>query len=588
MQQSRTLPPLPHARRLGTVAVALIAGTALTGCETIRQLDTVMPSRQQRAQDLVNRSRSPAPAKDPILQDDDGALIITTTRKAPRGPVLPPSTNTAPCTDISFPRPTPITQVASALTSVCGIPIQVAIANVKGQPAAPAAAATIPAASTPGSLPTMANLGYQLPAPQQSNAAMMVQIPQRGISLRRNLDAITLPHNLAWRFDGQKITVTNLITKTWTLPTGDLRQKVTASVAGLANTSAGNSGSGSSSSSSSGDSGSSQQLSVTNTNDYYAQLEADLTKIITGIGGDFTLNRTTGNVFARVPPSAEADLDAFMRREIATALRSVTFDVMLVSWDSKAADDYGLDITTLFHDAGLTIAASGPINTRLPTNAASLGYSLVSPPVPGASSFNRHFAGSSAALAALAEKGAISISLGQRTTIANNTSGKLSDRLRQDYLASTTGSPTTTTGIVGGTTATPATIYSGVDITTSVRILDDGTVSAFVNVGRAEEPQLTRETSGTGANQAQITVPRQRELGHQQFASLRSGEMLVLTGFSVDNEERRDQGTLTATFWGLGGSKAANDTKRRYAFVLIATEVNTRQPSDQPQTTIAQ
>jgi type IVB pilus formation R64 PilN family outer membrane protein len=283
--------------------------------------------------------------------------------------------------------------------------------------------------------------------------------------------------------------------------------------------------------------------------------------------GNFAYGASDGVLVATGTPDKLAMVQHLVDETNAKVTKEVRFLTTLVLFTNTTGDTMSEALTLAFnnHGRGATIGSNTPIST---TGGTTVGF-VVNNNATGKLS---QFAGSQLTVNALRQVGTVDVLQEHLNTTLNLQPTAYQDGTDTTYLAES-GNTLTAGGSATGFSQTlliPGTVTTGLNLTLKPFVYGDGkTVAVQFGCDLSALDQLTNLTS----NGQTIQGPQVSKNVIDQIQKLRSGQTLVITGIRNHTNKTTKAGTLSPSFWGLGGG-IDNQESKQVGMILITAVVD--------------
>lgn len=466
-----------------------------------------------------------------------------------------------------------ISVVAERLSRLTGVPVRVKQDVFAGAQSIPSAAVQPQLSGSPMPAPMPMAGGIlppgAFPQAQQQPALPLPVTDVNSIEMRwdgsmaRFLDHITGRLGLSWAYRDGGVLIERFVTETFEIAALAGQQDFKFSMqSGSAGSTGGGSASGSNTSGLDvNESGKLEALQsmVRTVNDMISTTPGSRAFISDGTAR--IVVTTTKDQMGRVREILAKENESLMRAVV------LEFDIYAVSSDESS--EAGINWNVLF--TSLSQRWGGAITSPASLTASTGGGVTFNILQNTTSSMNSRFGGSTAVLAALAERG-LSVQHRPVSMLAMNRQWARKTNLRQTgYLQETTAAPASSTGGGGSPGLKTGSITTGDTFVAQPAILDNGTILLKFGIGLTDLIGLFDVTTGQGASSQKVQTPEVSGTTDQSTVPLRQGEILVLTGMSRirSNTDRR---TLTESApVGVGGSTKSSRTREDFIIFVRPT-----------------
>lgn len=501
----------------GSIAAlaGLLAGCAATEAakrdirEASQQVTSILEAQKKPFNEIENRNLRRAGK---VWLGDRG-------RRNENGVPLPASTNTLTLTQAV---PLSIREIAAEITAATKIPVRLdnGVEN--------------PMSSGDG---TTSLLG-------EAAGIEYMEVMWKNAPLAGFLDQVSTRFKVRWSYDGETITLYRYDTETFSiyaLPV-DSEGTVTVSSDGE-NTQLSDPAV--------------QGLKSTATLKIWDEITENL-KTIVSDAGTFTVNRSIGTVTVSAEPAVMRRVASFLKEQNARLTRQVILDVKVATLSVADSDDYGFD---------LEVIAQG-LQSGLDVSFGSLGNALGSGGSLGVV-VNKEGAtlnGSSAVLQAMSTLGDVKLVANNQILALNNQPAPVNVVRSQNYVSDISrenDGDSTTFSIETDT------IVSGFKMSLLPRILDQGEVLISYSLNLS---QLRKFDEFTAGEDQVVQLPDVDARSFTQQAIMRSGDVMIVSGFQQENAAVSKSGVGDPNFPLLGGSNSAS-VEKTMVVVLITPKI---------------
>lgn len=444
-----------------------------------------------------------------------------------------------------------LSDAASYITSLTGVPVSVAPGIQFAQPAHPGQ----PAGGDPG-LP---------PAPQRPGAASGQQVSAQTPVISYNgklyglLDIVAARFGVFWELEGGGIRFFKTKSRSFRLSALPGDSSMTSSI-GTQASSSGSSGGASGSSGSTSSSSAVQRSGIAFDGLSVWKAIEDSIKAMLSPDGRVVVTPATGTVTVDdTPPSIER-VARFIDDQNAALTRQVVLNVRVLSVELNDSDSYGLNWNAIYSSLGNGVDIALSSASGLAPGSPTLSFNIVNT--------SSRYDGTQAILEALSRQGKVSQITSASIVTINNQPAPIQIGRHRSYLASST--TTIGTGSSGNTTTLqPGTVTTGFSMSVLPHILDNGRLMLQYAGDISSLVGITTVSSGDSS----IQTPEVDTRNFLQRVLMRNGETLVLTGFEQTGLSGAKQGVGDASNVVLGGS-IRNSSSRSVLVVLIQPLMN--------------
>lgn len=370
-------------------------------------------------------------------------------------------------------------------------------------------------------------------------------------SLAGLLNQVANFYELNWQYDGAAISFSRFETRVFTVEALPGKNKYSDKVGGDDNNSS------SSSSSSSSNNSLEQENNIETDLDYWKELTDGVNAILGGVGRAM-VGQSTGTITVTTTTEVMKNVAKYIQQQNDLISKQVAINVQVYTVDLDSKEDFKMTFNTVLRHLG-------PVQTDIGGAAGALGS------VTGAGNFavsilDEGFGQIDSVLNSLSSVGNASrVAEFPMTTINNR---PVSRRVGRDvaYLQSVTSTSTTNAGTT--TSLTPGTVREGFSLQLTPRMMMDGRMLLQYSLS-LQEIVGTIKSFSSGGNSIQLPETSSRVFVQQSM--LRSGQTLILAGFSDDKTSQSSEGVLSPFNYVLGGG-ANNRATRQMLFIAITPQ----------------
>lgn len=442
-----------------------------------------------------------------------------------------------------------LTDAASYITSLTGVPVSVAAGVQMAQQSQPARLTQ----------PTLQGFPQQMAANGQNMPIVLPPVISYNGKLAGLLDIVAAKFGMFWEPEGDGIRYFKTKSRSFRLSAlpGDSSMTSVIGTQTSGASGAGNSGSTSSSNTEQRSGIKFDNLSVWKAmeDSIKAMLSPDGRVVVTPATGTVTVDDT--------PPSLER-VAKFIEDQNAALTRQVVLNVRVLSVELNDSDSYGVNWNAIYQYVGRGMDIALNSVSGLPAGSSTLSFNVVNT--------NSKWDGTSAMLEALSKQGKVSQITSASIVTINNQPAPIQIGRQRSYLASST--TTIGTGGAGNTTTlTPGVVTTGFAMSVLPHILDSGRLMLQYSGDISALVDITTVASGGSA----IQTPEIDTRNFLQRVLMNNGETLVLTGFEQVGMNGGKQGIGNANNIALGGSiKASNNKSVLVVLIQPVMKMGTR------------
>ncbi len=544
------------------VKMALLAmPLLLSGCATFHQAHQSIHLASDTAQNNIARMQKTAPL--PVVQTVSTPYLMGDMVRVDHSDTLPAIFRKT--VNLSVAKPLTIGQFATQISMMSGVPVHVA-AQVQSFLSGGAAGSSLP--PLPGGKGAAPIL-----LPNVSNSRDALTLSWNG-SLKGLFDLVATRTGTYWEY--RHGVVRFFLTRTEAFEV-DALPGTTGMNATISNS--GSNGGGGGGGAVGGNSGATAQSATMSTSmDIYKSLLDGVNTVLAqtkaatsgtnamgsiNIPTSVSANQSTGQIIVTATPPELRAVAAYLRTVNAEMRKNVMIEVHVYSVTLDNAQNYGLNLNAAFQALGkqygvnLTGATPPAVLSSNGETAGSLGLSILNT----ATGALGQWGGSQIVAQALATQGNVALVDTSNLLTMNGQPVPLQVAKQVSYLASTA---TSNVAQVGSSTAlTPGQFTVGFS-------------GIFLPLVRGHDIQLeytinlsqSAGLSSYSSNGSSIQLPQINYQASQQRVTVRSGQTLILTGFSQNTSQVQHSGTGAANVWELGGGASAEKNRQELVVVI--------------------
>lgn len=527
----------------------------LSGCATFRQatnMNNTASNDIQQAQDQYPKVVNVTSA--PYLM---GAVVQAV---APPDPILSENVTLVSA------EPLTITEIAGRITSMVGLPVDVTglMSTADSDASAgggfsPGGGITIPQPLRGGLPPPPASMMGGSALSSGGGASGLAGVPSVSLHYHGTLggliDTVTAQTGLSSKIQDGRLVFFKYETRTFLIPA--LVGSVSTTNQITANSGASASGGATGGSSGADNNSSAGQTSITSTST--TDVWAGITKTAETVGGGAKVvaDSSTGTITVTGTPGQLDQVAAWVQSLSDTLSKQVAITIHIYSVKLNNEQNYGFNPQFAFKNAagkfGFSVAGA-------PSPAVS---SSLSPFTFGAQILKGKFAGTDLAVQALATLGQVSQVFSQSRVTLNGQPASIQVAEQTGYLAS---SEVTTTANVGSSASlTPGSVTTGFTGTVTPRVVGES-IYLGMNMVISSLENLKTVSSGDSS----IQVPTTEDTVVSQSAVLKSGSVLMITGYNEADGSNSHNGVGSPYFPLFGGGGDASVGHDLIAIVVTA------------------
>lgn len=382
-----------------------------------------------------------------------------------------------------------------------------------------------------------------------SSTLQEMELDHRG-SLSSLLDKITARMGLTWEYNGREIKIQRFITRTFSIKTHltDIHEQT--EIGNLSNTKA--------------DDGSKYKsnLSLKTESKYNAldDLMAQIRSILSA-NGKVVSNEGSMHITVTDKKSVIEKVEKLINEHNAIMGRQIRLQVQVLRFISFDNRDRSLDLNLIYRalvDKGAVVREIASVVSPSSIASASAGYI-------GVSYGSGNWAGSSVIMKALDEIGKTSEEMNRVLVTMNNKPAPISITREFSYISETTPGTISTTGTTVSSSVGIKQEKDTVGMTMFITpfITDANNVSLKLIVNKRVLTRMDTAESGTGETKQQVQQPVIDGEMHQEYATVKPGETLLISGYETNSgnyDERNTDSWTVFTGAGYSGKKKKEST----------------------------
>ncbi len=373
------------------------------------------------------------------------------------------------------------------------------------------------------------------------------------------LDNITARQGLSWEYQGQRVVISYLATKTFPVLFMDNNASFySRTVSGTTSSqNQNNTTTAGSQNATNGADKDSDTTSQSTTMEIKSGLYRDIASTISMMltPGKGRMNLTDGVLTVRDTPQVLSDVGRYISDRNTQLNRQVVLNVQVYSIDNKDNDQLGIDWKAVFNNSNLGLSLTSPYS-----DAASEMMSS------GISILDGKGKGSAALVKALAEQTHLSVVTQLSSMTTNLSAVPVQVALQQDYASDT--STENTANVGSSSSISKSTITTGLNMTILPYLMPDSTrMQLQFAINMSDDPTFRTFTS----QNASIELMKTRMKIFTQRVLMQSGQTLVLSGYQSVSNSDDHQGVNHSHFFLFGGGEGGS--KGKSALVILITPV---------------
>ena len=441
--------------------------------------------------------------------------------------------------------------VASLITTQCHIPVNITQDALSQQENNTATGSEEPSMNDP--LPGSNTTDISASSATSLNH-LFWQGPVSGL-----LDDITARLGLDWEYQGHRVIISYLTTKTFPVLFMDnnasfYSRTVSGTTSSQSQNTNGVAGGQTASENNDKNSGTTSQATTMEIKSgLYRDLSSTISMMLTP--GKGRMDLTNGELTVRDTPRVLADVGRYIDDRNTQLNRQVVLNVQVYSIDNKDNDQLGIDWKAVFNNSNLGLSLTSPY-----ADAASEMMSS------GISILDGKGQGSTALVKALAEQTHLTVVTQLSSMTTNLSAVPVQVALQQDYASDT--STESTANVGSSSSISKSTITTGLNMTILPYLMPDSTrMQLQFAINMSDDPTFRTFTS----QNASIELMKTRMKIFTQRVLMKSGQTLVLSGYQSVSNSDDHQGVNHSHFFLFGGGDSGSRGKS--ALVILITPV---------------
>lgn len=559
----------------------LASSVAVTGCTVSQKATNNVDSAASHARQGVTTAAAPLPPADKSpIKVHNGVFIGTKAVRNENGDPLPSKFERPNAVQIVRVKPIGLREIGAILTEQTKIPLVLAAAAPSGSAAAPSgsgspdmstnggaaqAAPSLASGPIPANFPldqALAEIrngsggaaqnpgGGMIHASVQSISSTSIPLNYTG-TLSGLLDIVSANFNVAWRYEGGKIVLDQMVTRSFDVPALSVAASLSFDLG--TQSSSGGSGGGSSAT---GNSSASTKSEI----DVFKELDAGLKEMIGD--GTYSINKVTGVITVTATPATAARVAKFIESANERLSDQVAMSVKVYSVTLTDSEAFNLDIAGIFKKSGkyginIGNAAAGVVPAVGAAEGAGVGWALLNP--------SSEWYGTNALVDALSTAGKVSEVRNLNQVTLNGIPVPIQVGELRDYVSKV---EKTTTDTGESFTVETDNVSTGFSMQLAPRIQRDGDVILQYGLNISElvgtEDGFDSYTTPDGQK---LQLRRMKQRNFIQQARIPNGSTLVLAGFDQVKSKDTRRGAGNANFPLFGGGR---DSSVEHEIIVIA------------------
>ncbi|MNU65189.1 Outer membrane lipoprotein BfpB precursor [compost metagenome] len=561
----------------------LASSVAVTGCTVSQKATNNVDAAANHARQGVTTAAAPLPAADKSpIKVHNGVFIGTKAVRNENGDPLPSKFERPNGVQIVRVNPIGLREIGAILTEQTKIPMVLAAAAPSGSGGSPSGSgspdmssneAAAPATPSLAAGPIPANFpldqalaeirngssaapqtagGNTITASVQSISATSIPLNYTG-TLSGLLDIVSSNFNVAWRYEGGKIVLDQVVTRSFDVPALSVAASLSFDLG--TQSSSGGTGGGSSAT---GNSSASTKSEI----DVFKELDAGLKEMIGD--GTYSINKVTGVITVTATPATAARVAKFIESANERLSDQVAMSVKVYSVTLTDSEAFNLDIAGIFKKSGKyginignAAATAGVVPAVGAAEGAGVGWALLNP--------SSEWYGTNALVDALSTAGKVSEVRNLNQVTLNGIPVPIQVGELRDYVSKV---EKTTTDTGESFTVETDNVSTGFSMQLAPRIQRDGDVILQYGLNISE---LVGTDDGfdsyTTPDGQKLQLRRMKQRNFIQQARIPNGSTLVLAGFDQVKSKDNRRGAGNANFPLFGGGR---DSSVEHEIIVIA------------------
>ena len=454
---------------------------------------------------------------------------------------------------------TDLNRIGQQITRACGTPVivNVATGGTTGNGVTQKISGAIPPPTDNGMVPLSAIGGHTAPlsAPIASGVGSLNGIRWQG-ELSGLLNVLASRLGISWRYEHGRVVFFDTETRTFQITLIDSSNDTESKMNSGTTSTLGDSG-GQNSSAVSGDNSTSQTATMNTKYNLYGDIKEAIATMLSP-RGRFFLAASSGTLTVTDTPTALDRIGRYIDAQNTKLNKQVLLKVEVLSLEQDRSDEIGLDWNLVYKSmvgAGLT---GGYQNSD---NAISAGVNIL----------DGNFTGSSLFLKALSTQGKVKIVTTQMSTTTNLVPVPVQVVQSTGYIAQNN---TTSTANVGTQTSmTAASVTTGFNMTLLPYIMPDDTHIQLQIAMNLSDPPVLRQFKDKDGN-PQLETPDVKSKSMTQRINLRTGQTLVMSGTTQNDDKADNQGSFSPFNILLGGGTSGHQNHSLLVVLVTPVLVN--------------
>ena len=370
------------------------------------------------------------------------------------------------------------------------------------------------------------------------------------------LDIVAAHFNLAWNYNGKRITIDRVLNKSFDVPALPIIANMSFNV-----------GTGLTSSDENSQVASVQSATTNSVADIWQDIENGLSSIIRTNNSlnDYSVSMSTGVINVSADPNTIQRVASYIQHLNQRLQYQVAISVEVYSVALRESDSYEIDVLGIFEKAGnfgigIGQLASDNDSLTVTNGTSGIGWALLD--------YDSEFSGSSALFQALSERGEVAVVTSASVTTLNGVPVPLQVGQERDYVSEievTTKDDSVTTEI------TTDTVSAGFNLHLIPRVSRNGflTLQFGMNISELAGTENGFDTFTANGHTVQLRRINQRNFVQQ--VKIPHRKTLVLAGFEQVRSTLSDRGTGKPKLPILGGGHKSSQEREIIVIAITPT-----------------
>lgn len=271
---------------------------------------------------------------------------------------------------------------------------------------------------------------------------------------------------------------------------------------------------------------------------------------------------STGTVTVTDLPSNLRKVEVYLNGINEELSKQIVLDVKVFKLSKQKSDQYGLDWDLFYKTVGSSFSLTNP--TPLDAFNASFGVGVLKP--------NSPFENTKSIVQALSMQGGLSVVTESQAITLNNMPVPLRHTNSISFVESQTPATKDASGSITNGSIQQGKATTGFNFTFVPRILEKDNILLQISLSLSELTALVSRSASGSSDSEVVQTPEISEDVFFQRVLMRSGQTLVMTGFTQSRSKHKETGTGNAFWKWLGGSSLSDETKD-YLVIVITPRV---------------